>query len=77
MLSRAACRIAPVRASLGALPLDALRARPHGEEVREVEGNWKLHAWNYMDTFHIPYIHRAPGGLADAIEPEEPGDGEQ
>jgi choline monooxygenase len=21
-----------------------------------------------MDTFHIPYIHRAPGGLADAIE---------
>jgi choline monooxygenase len=60
--------LAPVRASLGSLPLEALRARPHGEEVREVEGNWKLHAWNFMDTFHIPYIHRAPGGLADAID---------
>ncbi len=60
--------LAPVRASLGALSLDALRPRPHGEEVREVQGNWKLHAWNYMDTFHIPYIHHAPDGLADAIE---------
>jgi len=60
--------IAPVRASLGALRLDALVRREHPDEVREVSGNWKLHAWNYMDTFHIPYIHRAPGGLADAID---------
>lgn len=60
--------IAPVRASLGSLPLRSLRRRPHLDEVREVPGNWKLHAWNYMDTFHIPYIHRAPGGLADAID---------
>ncbi len=37
-------------------------------EVREVAGNWKQHAWNYMDKFHIGYIHRAPGGLADAID---------
>jgi choline monooxygenase len=58
----------PVRSSLGALPLAAMRARGHADEVREVSGNWKLHAWNYMDTFHIPYIHRAPGGLADAID---------
>lgn len=60
--------LAPVRASLGALDLAALTPRAHGEEVREVDGNWKLHAWNYMDTFHIPFIHRAPGGLADAID---------
>lgn len=60
--------LAPVRASLGALDLDAMAPRALPEGVREVEGNWKLHAWNYMDTFHIPYIHRAPGGLADAID---------
>ncbi len=60
--------LAPVRASLEGLPLERLTARPHGAEVREVEGNWKLHAWNYMDTFHIPFIHRAPGGLADAVD---------
>ena len=37
-------------------------------DVREVKGNWKQHAWNYMDTFHIPFIHQAPEGLADAID---------
>jgi choline monooxygenase len=26
------------------------------------------HAWNYMDKFHISFIHKALGGLADAIE---------
>jgi choline monooxygenase len=60
--------LAPVKESLGALKLTSLRRRMHGEEVREVEGNWKLHAWNYMDTFHITYLHKAPGGLADAID---------
>lgn len=61
--------LAPVKASLGDLDLSRLVERPLGDDaVREVEGNWKLHAWNYMDTFHIPYIHRAPGGLADAID---------
>jgi len=37
-------------------------------EVREIAGNWKQHAWNYLDRFHIGYVHRPPGGLADAIE---------
>ncbi len=60
--------LAPVRASLGKLALETFEPRPHADEVREVEGNWKLHAWNFMDTFHIPYIHHAPGGLADAVE---------
>ncbi len=57
-----------MRASLGELALERLEPRRHADEVREVDGNWKLHAWNYMDTFHIPYIHRGPSGLADAIE---------
>ena len=44
-------------------------ARHHVDgEVREVDGNWKQHAWNYMDNFHIRYVHKGPGGLADAID---------
>ena len=34
---------------------------------RDVAGNWKQHAWNYLDPFHIGFVHRAPGGLADAV----------
>jgi choline monooxygenase len=44
---------------------------PRGEtpgQVRDVAGNWKQHAWNFLDRFHIGYIHRAPGGLADAVD---------
>ncbi len=60
--------LAPVRASLGSLALERLEPRAHVDEVREVEGNWKLHAWNFMDTFHIPHIHKGPGGLATAVD---------
>lgn len=60
--------LAPVRASLGKLDLEALRRAPLAGEVRELDGNWKQHAWNYMDQMHIPYIHKKPGGLADAID---------
>ena len=37
-------------------------------EIRDVHGNWKQHAWNFLDHFHIGFVHRAPGGLADAID---------
>ena len=50
------------------IPLDSLRRHPGEPEVREVDGNWKQHAWNYMDNFHIRFIHKGPGGLADGIE---------
>lgn len=60
--------LAPVQESLGKLSLDALRRKPQAGEVRELDGNWKQHAWNYMDASHIPYLHRKPGGLADALE---------
>lgn len=56
--------IKEVKASLP--PLDGLEAL--AGSWREVDGNWKQHAWNYMDRFHITFIHRAPGGLADAID---------
>ena len=60
--------LAPVRESLECLPLDRLTRRPQTAEMREVPGNWKLHAWNYLDRYHIGFLHRAPGGLADAVD---------
>lgn len=60
--------LGPVRESLAAMPLDEYRRRPVAGEVRELDGNWKQHAWNYMDRLHIPHIHKKPGGLADAID---------
>lgn len=57
-----------VRASLGSLPLERLVRKPQAGDLRELEGNWKQHAWNYMDKFHVQFIHKAPAGLADAID---------
>ena len=60
--------MAEVQTSVACLPLADLKRRPQPSEVREIDGNWKQHAWNYMDVFHLSYIHRAPGGLADAVD---------
>jgi choline monooxygenase len=57
--------LAPIDASLGKLPAMPERM---SAEIREVAGNWKQHAWNFLDPFHIGYVHRAPGGLADAVD---------
>ena len=54
--------------SLGSLPLERLARRPQAGDLRELDGNWKQHAWNYMDKFHVQFIHKAPAGLADAID---------
>ncbi|MEC9466790.1 MAG: SRPBCC family protein [Myxococcota bacterium] len=58
----------PINASLGRLPLDTLERVMQTEEVRIVDGNWKQHAWNFMDKFHIPFIHRGPNGLVDILD---------
>lgn len=67
--------MAPLRSFLGEMEESASRLLnqefkrvTNVAEVREIPGNWKQYAWNYMDRFHIGYIHRAPGGLADAID---------
>lgn len=64
----------PMAESVAGLSLETFpRAHPvrypHvATELYRAEGNWKLHVMNYMDTFHLPFIHRAPGGLADGLE---------
>ena len=60
--------VGEVQNSLPAMSLEKLRSHSTGSDVREVDGNWKQHAWNYMDNFHIRFVHKGPGGLADTIE---------
>ena len=57
--------LAPIDASLARMPAMPERM---SVEHRDVAGNWKQHAWNYLDPFHIAFVHRAPGGLADAVD---------
>lgn len=57
-----------VTESLGKLPVDKLVRKSQGGDLRELDGNWKQHAWNYMDKFHVQFIHKAPQGLADALD---------
>lgn len=40
------------------------RGLPHSSQV---EGNWKQHVQNYLDSMHIPLIHQSPDGLVDAL----------
>jgi choline monooxygenase len=57
--------LAPIDDSLASLPALPERA---SVETRDIAGNWKQHAQNFLDSFHIGFVHRAPGGLADAID---------
>jgi len=59
-----------VKESIPGIDLESFKYKPVANEIREVEGNWKQHAWNYMDNYHIRFVHKGPGGLADAIDLE-------
>jgi choline monooxygenase len=60
--------VGEVEKSIPGIVLRGLVRKVVGNEVREVEGNWKQHAWNYMDNYHIRFVHKGPGGLADAVD---------
>jgi len=57
-----------VQKSIPGIDLAKLRYHTVPEEIREVDGNWKQHAWNYMDNYHIRFVHKGPGRLAVAID---------
>lgn len=57
-----------VNESIALMPFDQSQYVPMKSQLRTLDGNWKLHAGNYMDALHIKYIHKAPGGLYDAVE---------
>ncbi len=60
--------VSQLQESIPGIPLKELRRHPVDREIRELDGNWKQHAWNYMDNFHIRFVHKGPGGLADGID---------
>jgi choline monooxygenase len=57
--------VSEIDASLAKMPAMPERM---SAEIRDIHGNWKQHAWNFLDHFHIGFVHRAPHGLADAID---------
>ena len=57
-----------VQKSIPGIDLSSLRYHSVSNELREVQGNWKQHAWNYMDNYHIRFVHKGPGRLATAID---------
>ena len=59
---------AAIDESICGLNMEDLNYHPQEEEVREINGNWKLHAWNFLDSFHIPYIHGGHDSLTTAME---------
>lgn len=57
--------IAPVEARIGLLPLDRMRFDASRSRDYLVGAHWALYCDNYLEGFHIPYVHAA---LSDAIE---------
>jgi len=49
--------IAPVRARTDWMPLDEFRFDPATSRDYLIEANWALYCDNYLEEFHIPYIH--------------------
>lgn len=56
---------APIAERLSFLPLDQLVFDPSRSRDYIVRANWALYVENYLEGFHIPYVH---AGLAEAID---------
>lgn len=57
--------IAEARARVGFLPLQEFRHAPGRSRDYLVQANWMLYIENYLEGFHIPYIHAA---LTEALD---------
>lgn len=51
--------VAPVARRLRGLPLEAAVLDPTGIQDFEVAAHWALYVDNYLEGFHIPYVHPA------------------
>lgn len=56
---------APIAESLAFLPLDELILDPARSRDYLVRAHWALYVDNYLEGFHVPYIH---AGLAQALD---------
>jgi choline monooxygenase len=57
--------VAPMRARLAHLPFDRLAFDAAGARDYEVNANWALYIDNYLEGFHIPYVHHSLAAVID------------
>lgn len=57
--------IAPMRARLDAMPLDRLVFDREASRDYEVKANWALYCDNFLEGFHIPFVHAALNKVLD------------
>jgi choline monooxygenase len=57
--------LAPVRARVGWLDAGALVLDPAASRDYSVEAHWALYCDNYLEGFHIPYVHES---LAEVLD---------
>jgi len=57
--------IAPVQARCGFLPIEDATFDPTRSRDYLVRAHWALYCDNYLEGFHIPYVH---AGLAEAVD---------
>jgi choline monooxygenase len=57
--------VAPMRARLGHLPFDQLVFDGVGTRDYVVNANWALYVDNYLEGFHIPYVHNSLAAVID------------
>ncbi|NNE09017.1 MAG: aromatic ring-hydroxylating dioxygenase subunit alpha [Gemmatimonadetes bacterium] len=55
----------PVRARVGWLPLDEFRYDATRAREYLVDANWALYCENYLEGFHIPFVHASLGAALD------------
>jgi len=59
--------VGELRKSIPGVDFGGLSRRIVGNEMREVEGNWKQHAWNYMEITTSDSSTRVPAGLRTGL----------
>lgn len=57
--------IGPVRERCGFLPLEEARFDPATSRDYLIDANWALYVDNYLEEFHIPFIH---AGLSEVLD---------
>lgn len=57
--------IAPVEARVGWMPLDQFRRDMKSSRDYLIDANWALYCDNYLEEFHIPYVHQ---GLSEQLD---------
>lgn len=56
---------AELESRLGFLPLESFTFRPELSKTYNVQAHWALYCDNYLEGFHIPFVHKSLGGILD------------